>query len=749
MTTMADILAGAPADLTGEPEVAVEPLLPNALELARDAYTDSTSYFDASIRKQVEASLRQVQGVHPVGSKYHGDVYKTRSRLYRPKTRAAIRKNEAAAAEAFFSTRDAVAIEPEDDSNPLQRSAAAVMKFLVEYRLKHSIPWFMLLMGAYQDAQTVGICISHNYWHYDKRKKIDKPCIELLPVENFRFSPAASWVDPVGTSPYLIRMIPMYVKDVQARATPADGRPGWKPMTNEQLLVATQSGSDTTRQTRERGRQDSKDQTSTISKFTTVWVHENIVEMDGADYVYYTLGTVALLSDPVPLEEAYWHGERPFTVGCMAIETHKNYPEGIAGMTKDIAAEINHVVNLRLDNWAYALNKRYFVSRKAQADLRSLTRNVPGSATLMNDVEKDVKVLDTQDVTGNAFQEQDRLNLDFDDVAGAFSPSSVQSNRKLNETVGGLNLISTSSNQVGNYQLRTFVETWVQPTLRQLMRLEAFYEDDQRLLGLAAGAAKKDGVPIEAITAELMEQELMLSVDVGIGATNPQEKVNNFMTAMRSLKELLMDGVLERYGLDVQDVVAEIFGHLGYRDGKRFFDKVDDPTLAGMRAQLESLQQQLASKLPPPELLDAQVRNLDAKTDEVLAKKLEAIVRSVFASIQAAEVIAAVPSTAPLADKVMQMGGYRPPTPEGIDPNLPQPGAADPNVLVTDKGVISQKTGVGFQPGDVPAAGQAGGAAPGDTTPLTPATPAKPDTPGTGANAGITTMRPDSQGPTQ
>jgi hypothetical protein len=35
-----------------------------------------------------------------------------------------------------------------------------------------------------------------------------------------------------------------------------------------------------------------------------VWVHKNIVEHEGEDYCYYTLGDQQLLSDPVPLADA-------------------------------------------------------------------------------------------------------------------------------------------------------------------------------------------------------------------------------------------------------------------------------------------------------------------------------------------------------------------------------------------------------------------------------------------------------------
>src|SRR6266481_9136305 len=82
---------------------------PDWLQLARHAYDASTTYFDANIRNQVIRDIRQFRSMHAPDSKYLQDAYKGRSRLFRPKTRAVIRKNEATCAEAFFSTRDVVA----------------------------------------------------------------------------------------------------------------------------------------------------------------------------------------------------------------------------------------------------------------------------------------------------------------------------------------------------------------------------------------------------------------------------------------------------------------------------------------------------------------------------------------------------------------------------------------------------------------------------------------------------------------
>lgn len=713
------------------------------LSLARDAYQSSNSYFDASIRNGVEADLRQFQGQHPQGSKYLAESSRGRSKLFRPKTRAVIRKNEAAAAEAFFSSNDVLSVRPEDDNDDLQRASAAVMQELLQYRLTKTIPWFLLLIGAYQDAMAVGVVASYQYWEFNPKKKIDRPAIRLIPVENLRFDPGADWTDPVGTSPYVIELIPMYIKDVKARMQRVDPKTGeakWHQLDDAVIATAAKSYGDTIRQQREgQGRIDSKYQTQANNQFNIVWVHKNIIEIDEVDYVYYTLGTEHLLSDPQPLEQAYFHGKRPYVVGCSILETHKIYPSSVPRLTKDVQAEINEVANQRIDNVKLALNKRYFAKRNKQVDLRSVTKNVPGSVTLMQDTD-DVKVVEFNDVTGSSYKEQEILNLDFDDVAGSFSTSSVQSNRKLNETVGGMRLLDTNANQVSSYQLRTFVETWVEPVLRQLVALEQYYETDEVLIGLAGQAAKiVQRYGIDAVTDDMLMQQFTLNVNVGLGATNPMDQLKQFVDGMTALRDMLADGTLINFGLNVEEVIKELFGKLGYKDGARFFDMDDqNPQVAQLKATIAELQAQLQAKVDP-RLLEAQIRKIDAEIASLGVRdtkdKAQAVktgVEAAFSAMQAGEVIAAVPQVAPIADEVMKAAGYTVPNPVGVDPNFPIPPAPAPGLSLDE--VWNRKTGVSFMPGVNTMPVQAGPAA------------FDPPTPGIGVRQGIQTPAADSVG---
>lgn len=628
-----------------------------ALQLARDAFSGSTTYFDANIRPEVERDLRQFQSKHPSGSKYLSDTYKGRGRFFRPKTRSMVRSAEASVAEAFFSTADAVSIEPVRDTDDLSMATAEIMRELLQYRLTasdvHGLPWFKLVQGAFQDADVQGVVISHQGWD----KLADKPSIELIPRENFRFDPAASWLDPIGTSPYLIWLRPMRVRDVKRRM--ADSK--WTALSDAQILSAAKRYSDTTRMLREGDRTDSSGQITAINDFSIVWVHQNVIQDDdGQDMMFYTLGTEFVLSEPEPLAVQYAHGRRPFVMGQVVIETHKTDPAGEVRLVRDVQAEANEIANQRIDNVKFAMNKRYFVKRNRQVDIRSLTRNVPSSVTLMTDIEGDVKVINTPDVTASSYQEQDRLNMDFDEVSGNMSQSSVQANRRLNETVGGMEILANDANKVRAYAIKTFIETWAEPVLRQLVLLEQLYETSEVLLELAAGkSAMFKQLGLDGVTDDILLREIKLSVNVGMNATSPTQKINNLLTGINGVKNALSDGVLERYGIKSREVINEIFGALGYKNGGRFFDagEEDDPRIAELQKQAESLQQALDAK-HPPELLDVMVREIEARIKNINAETTGKNVTAMFSATNAANLIAQNPLISVPADAMLQSAGF-------------------------------------------------------------------------------------------
>lgn len=604
------------------------------LALSANAFSASTGYFDTNVRPEVEAGIRQFRGLHPLASKYLSDAWRGKSRIFRNKTRVAIRKNEADAAAAFFSSQDVVSVQGVDDANPLHRAAAEVYKALLQHRLTKSIPWFMTLLGAYQEAQVCKVVISHNYWKYDEKRGVDKPCIELRPIENIRIDPACDWTNPVGSTPYIIDMVPMYVKDVLAKCNSGE----WKSMTTAQLLSAANMSADSTRQLREGRTQDSKGAPTAINEFTVVWVHRNIIEYDGEDWLFYTLGTFAMLSDVVPLEMEYPYG-RPYTMGCVIIEPHNVYPSSLPNITKDSQAEINDLTNLGLESVKEGLNRRYKVKRGKSVDLRSLTRNVPGSVTLLENLD-DVAEFGFNNVAAMSYPALDRLNLDFDDMAGAFSGSSVQSNRRLNETVGGMNLLSSNASRMSEYQLRVLVETWVERTLQQLLLMERHYENDMVLLEVVGKKAGLTEMGFDGVTEEMLQQEVAVSVNVGIGAVNPQNQLERFVYALGVALKFLPELGNK---LKIDEVGKEIFGKCGYKDGLRFFDmeKEDGPDpLQKMMAELE-------------------LKLKAATVDKVQAEAVSKSIESLYSAMQTAQTaVMTQGGVTAVADAIAKSAGF-------------------------------------------------------------------------------------------
>lgn len=603
------------------------------LRLASEAYQTSTTFIDTNYRSKWEDNLRHFRSKHASGSKYNKPSYQFRSKLFRPKTRSMSRNFESAIAAAFFANADLVSIEPPNSEDQMQAASAAITFELLQHHLTNSIPWFVLCLGAGQEAHRTGCVFSYQNWDYIEKpftykvpamdamgqpiideltgqpttttateNKILKDCpkVELLPPENVRFHPAAKWYDPINTSPYLQILWPMFVRDVKARMVES-GASGkvpeqkWKHLDDKDIAGALRLTNDRTRQVREGDQEDANDKPiGSITEFSVVWCIENFFNVDGQDVVWWTLGTEHMLCDPVPIEEVYWTGVRPVVMGISAIETFVSMPDGPVGHVAPLNQEINEVANQRMDNVSLVMNKKYWVKHGSNVDLRSLLSNVGGGVVQMPDIEGHVKAQEFQDVTGSAYQEQDRLNSEFDELGGSFSQSSVMTNRKLNETVGGMNMLRSGASEIRELTIRTFSETWAEKVMKQLVKLIQKYESNIAVIALAGQKAqifKKYGV--DRITDDLLNQDLLTTVNVGTGATDPIGKLQKFMMALDSLGKVAgLQAQMQKPIFKIPEIGNEIFGRIGLKSGSRFLVNPDEDGQQIDPAMVQQLQQQ-------------------------------------------------------------------------------------------------------------------------------------------------------------
>jgi hypothetical protein len=609
------------------------------LDMAKNCYDSATEYVQGAHRDDWERNINMFHNQHPSGSKYNSEAFKRRSRLFRPKIRSVIRKNEAATAQAFFATQDVVNISPQDDNDPAQLASAGIMQEILNYRLTKTIPWFRIVVGSRQTADVYGICAAKTYWKYravddgeeavmdpygfpmldetgspvtEKKQRIieDEPCIEPYEPENVLFDPGCDWLDPVNTSPYLILRRPMFAIDVKAMMEGTDdktGQPTWKKVDDDVLRLGREIDEDGLEDAREKyDGQDRHDREAPVDDYEIVWVHENFIKRDDEDYHFYTLSKYALLTDPTPVSEVYFHakGERPVVVGISNLEAFRPYPASRVETLAPLQTEANDLANLRMDSLKFSLTPLVKVRRGQKALVPSLTNRSPGKVLLMDDPVSDVVEMNPPTVNPQAWQEQDRINVDFDELAGSFSTGSVQSNRSLNETVGGMNIISGQSNALVEYDLRVYTETFIEPLLRQLVSLEQAYETDMVVLGLAADKAQLfQRYGMDQVTDDLLQHQLSVTVNVGIGSTDPNAQLQKFGAAMGMLSQIVMP-LVQLYGPQVMEsegveaIAAEIFGKAGYKDGQRFLqftggDQQQDPRLMQAQQQMQQMQQMM------------------------------------------------------------------------------------------------------------------------------------------------------------
>lgn len=650
-----------PTAQTGSKDGKASATAPDWLSRAKRAFRASTTYIDTNYRKQWDDSIRAFNNQHATGSKYNSPAYDKRSRLFRPKTRTIIRKNEAAGAAAFFSSMEVTSILPVDPNNQAEVASAAIMKELLQVRLTRTIPWYQIILGGLQDAQTTGVACAHVYWNYEeenpvdtafntieeikesltedssdasteeyaaqtklpegamqanaegqitgetnppeatvivieKERKVikDQPVVDLIPIENIRIDPAANWTDPINTSPYVIHLIPMYAMDVKDKMM--SGK--WRELSSAEMLAATEITPDTTRLTRNKNQDDPyMTDIRDVTDYEIVWVQRHIHKHNGEDWEFYTLGDIALLTDAKPLKDSVFTGKRPYVMGCCNLETHKVMPSSIPQLSKGLQDETNEVANQRIDNVKFVLNKKWFVKRGKEADVNGLLRNVPGGVVMLDDPEMDVKEVNWPDVTASSFQEHSALSMEMDELLGNFNPASLMIAGAANSPAKNMAMLSNSQGTLTEYLLRTYVETFVQPVLRQIMLLEQKYETDQTILAIAGKRARLfQRFGIDQVTDDLLEKELTLTVNVGMGATDPAAKLNKFIAGITAYTAIVSRPTP---GLNVEEVGKEIFGHLGYADGSRFTTN-DNPQVLQLQQQLQQamgLIQQLQQKV--------------------------------------------------------------------------------------------------------------------------------------------------------
>jgi hypothetical protein len=626
-----------------------------AIAIATQCFNSSEDYFNASHRTRVMDAMARWRSQHPKGSKYWSAAFDRRSKLVRPKTRSTMRKREAATIAALFSTNDVVNIAATNNGDIGAAKDARIQGALLNIRLNDDDRWYKLCVGAIQDADRQGIVCAVTEWEYreatryydiDKgdgtREKhavkapiVDRPNYRLIPIENLRMSPSANWMDPVNSSGYLIEMRPMLVCEIKEYMKNPRARLKYRQLSDNELMSGTRSEEwDPIRIQREGNKQDRYDRQGQINDYATVWVHRNIIRIQGEDYVYDTVGTNLMLSDVVPLSAVDPRGYRPYVIGSAMLESHNPFPDGAVSLMGPMQDAIDVNANLRVDQNQIATSGRMFVKRGAGVDLHALARFSPGSAVEMDDPTS-VRWDHPNAPPSSNYEENSLLNTEIDDLVGNFSQGSVAGNKQLNETVGGMKMLGEAGAQLTEFDLHTLAKTLFEPLLRQILDLEKLWETDR---GMAAMIGSKFAASEREYWSAL-QTSTKLTIDMGYGATNPMARLDRLSTGLKTMGEFFPYLMMMA---DQSELTTEIFGACGYPDASRFFPFLDQKDMDDPKYKTLIMQLNQMRMLSFPHIAEAQGRQQQGQA------QAQGAIQAATIRAQSAERIAAMNNEAAL-----------------------------------------------------------------------------------------------------
>ena len=153
------------------------------------------------------------------------------------------------------------------------------------------------------------------------------------------------------------------------------------------------------------------------------------------------------------------------------------------------------------------------------------------------------------------------------------------------------------------------------------------YSDDGRLLR-PVFPVEDCFILIDEDTDDLLRNEMTVSVNVGIGATDPVKKIDRLLLGIRTMAEI--DPHIINI-IDQKEVSKEVFGALGYKDSQRFFSEDQGPVLEDLAARLEQMEQvlQQLTDQGAAKQIDAQakiaVAQIKAQSDTQTAQTLSLI----------------------------------------------------------------------------------------------------------------------------
>jgi hypothetical protein len=659
------------------------------LKKAQKAWKISENYFDNNLKDIMAQRYKMYNSKH-LASEKCSEEGNTRSNHYVPKSHEFVKNSVSQVVSAYFLNADLLYLNPESSEDVVACMSSEYFTYLLNKRLKSKNNWWLtFIQMTAQSGFIHNMSIAKVDWDVDKKESIAVPIM----LERFRVDPHADPLDPVGSSAFLIHQTEMYVDDLRAKQK----EDGWLSVSVEDLQanfvskagMAKEEVSDARFIDQIDPRRGSEAVDDELEK---VFVNEVILRENGKYYVFFMLGTDKILTKIFTLKEIYPQG-LPFVMAPIFPEEMKIYATSPLDHAYPAQRILNEMTNLSMDAAYDSVYGPLMVKSGRGIDVKRVQKRGRDAVFEVKAMD-DVSQFNRQTNTMPLKNEIPILMNNFDSVVGGL-PNSTVSLEGGETTATGQNMRYRSQSQVINMYLMNYNEKFIEPVLNLMIaceRINGLANEKEvskvfRALNLMDKytprliAAKIDPATFE-IDKAFADAEMNLSVNVGMGATSPQMRVEQFLASLNAIGSLAANPGLQNR-IDLDEVDKEIMSLNGYKDYKRFMRDTndEDPRIAEKDGIIQQLQAKLAEKKSPEEvaadvalknasaqdkikkleLVDAQVANIKAST---VVSKVDAQIKA----LEGAAGLMARSETAIGADKLLENAGYEDPTPE--DPLL-------------------------------------------------------------------------------
>jgi len=605
------------------------------MPLSKKEYLAYIKSFQGSSKKYMEQYLypqwRKNENIYHMiheNSKLYDDPrYSHRSKLYIPKARNAMVRKLAAFIGTYFGNPDIVSITPRKKKDPVMHLAAKLIYAVVNYRLKHTLKFFMNCLFAWQDMMKYGNGAVQIGWDYTEKESVttetvpifneegelesteereittlevieDQPSMRHVHIWNLFIAPSADPIDPVNTSPCLVEKIPYYLYEARKKWESGDWKKPEDLDVNDDnsMFQYIYSPSEFEMETyNDISRGESKSET-----WQQIEVWKCFVNIDGKDVYFLSLKADFMLIDPEYVEEKWPCKGRPYVVGGSIPDSGSSYWTSFLETTEGLQREINAIRNQRRDNVTLALNKKLLIRESAGLDINSLLYSRPGAPIIGKDIsDLAVRELVYQDVTGSSYKEQEMNEIAFEELTG-ITPYNMGTQRPgMNKTATGVSILTEEANTLIAMELRIINETFMLPALEIIVQFEQQFENEEVLRHVA----DQEGIDFDGVwSRDAIEGKYDVEVNAGVGSTSREVKFRNLGMIIDR-----MMAINSQYGAPVMNIIEAVREALplaGHENPDRF---INSSVIAMIMSKFGQVAQQsiLNPNAPPPQLMNA------------------------------------------------------------------------------------------------------------------------------------------------